>query len=112
MGEYRGQTMRVQPVKMQADAGEVTVRNLYLRPGSPQLTVDYAMRKTAQGWKIYDITVEGISLVIAFRSEFQQIVGQSGIDGLIKTMAEKNQPASMEGNALLPSFGGGPTPPV
>lgn len=94
IGVYHGQSMRVLPVRMVPDAIEVTVRNQYIRPGTPPSSVDYAMRKTPDGWKIYDITAEGISLVLTYRSEFEQIVQHSGIDGLIKRLAEKNAPAS------------------
>lgn len=89
---YRGQTLRVMPLKMPPGATDVTVRNQYLRPGQTAVSVDYAMRKTPEGWKIYDITVEGVSLVLTYRAEFEQVTRQSGIDGLIKRLAEKNEP--------------------
>jgi len=88
---YRGQTLRVQPLRMEPGATEVTVRNQYLRPGQPPVAVDYAMRRTSEGWKIYDITVEGVSLVLTYRSEFDQVIRQSGIEGLIKRLADKNE---------------------
>lgn len=87
---YRGQTMQVLPVRVAAGATETTVRNRYLKPGAPPVPVEYAMKKTPDGWKIYDITVEGVSLVLTYRSEFEQITRTSGIDGLIKRLAEKN----------------------
>lgn len=88
---YRGQTMQVLPVRMPADATEVTVRNRYLRPGAPPVPVEYALRKTPEGWKIYDISVEGVSLVLTYRAEFENIFRQSGIEGLIKRLQEKNR---------------------
>ena len=93
MGTYQGQTMRVLPVRMAPGASEVTVHNQYVRPGKPPASVDYAMRKMPEGWKIVDITAEGISLVLTYRTEFEQIVQQSGVDGLIKRLAEKNAPS-------------------
>lgn len=87
---YRGQTMRVMPVRMAKDATDVTIRNQYLREGRPPVMVEYAMRKAADGWKIYDITVEGVSLVLTYRAEFEGITRSSGIDGLIKRLSEKN----------------------
>lgn len=87
---YRGQTMQVLPVRVAAGATETTVRNRYIKPGAPPVPVEYAMKKTPDGWKIYDITVEGVSLVLTYRSEFEQITRASGIDGLIKRLAEKN----------------------
>ena len=50
------------------------------------------MHRTAQGWKIYDIVVEGVSLVITYRSEFDAVVRQDGIEGLIRRLGEKNAP--------------------
>jgi len=87
---YRGQTMKVLPVRMTKDANEVTVRNQYLSPGQPPTPVEYSMKKTAEGWKIYDIAVEGVSLVLTYRAEFENITRTSGVDGLIKRLQEKN----------------------
>jgi len=87
---YRGQTMKVLPLRMPSGATEVTVRNQYLKAGRPPVPVEYAMRKTAAGWKIYDISVEGVSLVLTYRAEFEQITRGSGVDGLIKRLAERN----------------------
>jgi len=87
---YRGQTMKVLPVRMASGATEVTVRNQYIREGRPPVPVDYAMHKLPEGWKIYDISVDGVSLVLTYRSEFDQITKTSGVDGLIKRLMEKN----------------------
>ena len=87
---YRGQTMEVMPVQMAAGAREATVRNRYIRPGTQPVVVAYSMHLTDSGWKIYDISVEGISLVINYRSEFEQIGRDAGIEGLIARL-EKQQ---------------------
>jgi len=92
---YEGQTMQVLPVRVKPGDTEVTVHNRYIRAGGKPLPVDYQMHKTSQGWKIYDITVEGVSLVLTYRSEFDAIVKQEGIDGLIKRLEEKNTPARL-----------------
>ena len=94
---YRGQTLQVLPVRMKPADTDVTVRNRYLRPGATPVTIEYQMRKTAQGWKIYDIVVEGVSLVITYRSEFDAVVKQDGIEGLIRRLAEKNTPPPLPG---------------
>jgi phospholipid transport system substrate-binding protein len=91
IGVYRGQTMRVLPVNYAPGDAEVTVRNQYLKTGQPPLSVDYAMRRTAEGWKIYDIVVGGVSLVLIYRSEFDQELRQSGVEGLLVRLAEKNR---------------------
>ena len=87
---YRGQTMKVLPVRMAPGATEVTVRNQYIREGRPPVPVDYSMHKVPEGWKIYDIVVDGVSLVLTYKSEFDQVTKTSGVDGLIKRLAEKN----------------------
>ena len=87
---YRGQTMKVLPVRLASGATEVTVRNQYLRDGRPPVPVEYSMKKTAEGWKIYDISVEGVSLVLTYRAEFESITRTAGVPGLIKRLQEKN----------------------
>jgi phospholipid transport system substrate-binding protein len=90
---YEGQTMKVQPLRMKPDDTDVTVHNQYIRAGGGKpVQLDYQMHKTEQGWKIYDIVVEGVSLVLTYRSEFDAVVKQQGIDGLIKRLADKNTP--------------------
>jgi phospholipid transport system substrate-binding protein len=87
---YRGQTLKVLPLRMPPGATDVTVRNQYLREGRPPVPVEYAMKKTPEGWKIYDISVEGVSLVLTYRAEFESIVRASGVDGLLKRLQQKN----------------------
>jgi len=91
---YRGQTMRVLPVQLPPGATDVTVRNQYVSSGQAPVPVEYAMKKTPGGWMIYDITVDGVSLVLTYRDEFEQITRVSGVDGLIKRLKEKNTSAS------------------
>jgi len=94
---YQGQTMKVLPSRTKPTENEATVRNQFLRPGGQPVLIDYSMRKTDSGWKIYDIVVEGVSLVLTYRSEFDAVVKQDGIDGLIKRLGQKNTPAAAVG---------------
>ena len=91
---YRDQTVEVKPFKMPPGATEVTIKTVIVKPGEPNIPVDYDMEKTETGWKAYDLAVEGVSLVTNYRSTFSDQVQQSGIDGLIKTLVEKNQAAA------------------
>lgn len=92
LGGYEGQEMRVLPSRAKPGDTDVTVRNQFVRAGGKPVPIDYQMRKTDAGWKIYDISVEGISLVLTYRSEFDQVVKQEGVDGLIKRLGQKNTP--------------------
>lgn len=92
---YRDQTIEVKPPKMEPEATDVTIKTLIVKPGGQQpISVDYAMEKLPGGWKVYDLTVEGVSLVTSYRGTFADQIQQAGIDGLIKILTEKNQAAA------------------
>ena len=97
LGEYEGQTLKVLPSRKPEAPDEATVRTQFVRQGAPPLPIDFQMLKKDNTWKVYDIAVEGVSLVLTYRSEFEQVVRQSGIDGLIKRLAQKNEPAAVGG---------------
>lgn len=91
--QYRDEKLDVKPVRADAAATEVTVRSEVLRDGRPPVQIDYAMTKTPQGWRAYDVIVGGVSLVTNYRDEFGEQVKAVGVDGLIKTLADKNRTA-------------------
>jgi phospholipid transport system substrate-binding protein len=92
---YEGQTQKIFPTRAKPDEKDATVRAHFIRAGGKPVPLEYQMRKTDQGWKIYDISIEGVSLVVTYRSEFDAVVKQNGIDGLIKRLTEKNTPAAV-----------------
>jgi phospholipid transport system substrate-binding protein len=95
---YRDQVVEVKPFKLDAAATEVTVKTAIVKPGSQQtILVDYDMEKSPTGWKVYDLTVEGVSLVTSYRGTFADQIQQIGIDGLIKTLEDKNKNAAAHG---------------
>lgn len=91
---YRDQTVEVKPFKMAADATEVTVKTSINKPGAPPVPVDYEMQKSADGWKAYDVAIEGVSMVNSYRGTFDTQIQQNGIDGLIKMLSDKNANAA------------------
>ncbi len=88
--QYSNQTIDVKPVNMKPEDNEVTVRTQITQPGGPPIPMDYRMEKTPQGWKVFDVTVEGVSIVTTYRTSFATEVSKGGIDGLIKTITEQN----------------------
>jgi phospholipid transport system substrate-binding protein len=96
---YQGQTLKVLPQRGKQDPEETVVRTQYIRAGGQPLPIDFTMHQKEGTWKVYDITVEGVSLVMTYRSEFDAVVKQEGVDGLIKRLAQKNIPAAMGGTA-------------
>lgn len=92
---YRDQTVDVKPFKLAADdENEATVKTLISKPGTPAIPVDYEMKKSPDGWKAYDISIEGVSMVMSYRGTFTTQIQEGGIDGLIKTLADKNANAA------------------
>jgi len=100
IGEYQGQTLKVLPSRGKQDPQDTTVRTQFVRAGAPPLPIDFQMRKADSTWKVYDIAVEGVSLVLTYRSEFDAVVKQDGIDGLLKRLAQKNTPAAIGGTGV------------
>ena len=96
---YEGQTLKVLPSRGKQDPEETVVRTQFIRAGGQPLPIDFTMHQKDGNWKVYDITVEGVSLVMTYRSEFDAVVKQEGIDGLIKRLAQKNIPAAVGGSA-------------
>jgi len=91
---YRDQTIEFKPFKMAAGETEVTVKTSINKPGQPPIPVDYEMRKTANGWKAFDVTIEGVSMVTSYRGTFDTEIQKNGIDGLIKMLSDKNANAA------------------
>ncbi len=91
---FNNQTVDFRPFFMPPDATDVTVKTIIQQPGGQApLPVDYSLYKTPYGWKVYDVAIDSVSLVLNYRSSFGQVVRRSGIDGLIKSLQAKNDPA-------------------
>lgn len=84
--QYRDQTIAFKPVRMAPDEKVVRVQSEIRQPGAQPITVDYTLERGADGWKVFDITVAGVSLVTNYRNTFAQEISKSGIDGLIQAL--------------------------
>ncbi len=87
---YTNQTLDFQPERKSDDGSKALVRSLLKQPGAPVLTIDYKMATTPGGWKIYDVAIDGVSLVTTYRDSFAEQVRTGGIDGLVKMLTDKN----------------------
>ena len=89
---YSDHTIKVTPIKDIAGNTNVTVKTQAIKNnGHHTVRINYSMEKTSNGWKVYDITVAGISLVINYRGSFNSQIRRGGIEGLLKTLADKNR---------------------
>ena len=89
--QYREQKIDVKPAKMSAQDSDVTVNTAVIQQGGPPIPIDYRMEKTDKGWKVYDVVIDGASLVTTYRSTFNDQIQKGGIDGLIKTLQDRNR---------------------
>jgi len=76
------------------DARDVVVRTRLSESGGRAFAIDYRMADSPSGWKVYDIVVEGVSLVTTYRGTFEQEIRRSGMDGLVKALEDKSRALS------------------
>lgn len=90
LSKYKNQTIEYKPLRMQDGATDATVKTQIIQEGGQPIGVDYALSKKDDTWKVYDIVIEGVSLVTNYRSQFAQEIRQNGIDSLNKKLHDKN----------------------
>jgi phospholipid transport system substrate-binding protein len=89
---FKDQKIEYRPLKLASDDTDVLVRSLVKSSGGGEpVQVDYGMEKTDDGWKVYNVKIGGISLVENYRGTFNTEIQKSGVDGLIKSLREKNR---------------------
>jgi phospholipid transport system substrate-binding protein len=91
LSAYSEQKFDFRPLRAKPTDTDVVVNVRVLQPGAQPVPIDYSMEKTANGWKVYDVMVGGVSLVANYRTEFNNNVRESGIEGLIKNLQSKNR---------------------
>ena len=92
LSTYSDATIKVEPLKNTSGETDTTVKTKVIQDsGQEPVPIDYSMEKTSDGWKVYDVTVAGVSLVTNYRSTFNNQVREGGVEKLIKTLAEKNR---------------------
>ncbi|MHB1291781.1 MAG: MlaC/ttg2D family ABC transporter substrate-binding protein [Sulfuricella sp.] len=97
LSTYKNQIIDYKPLRMQPGDTDVTVKTVVKQSGGQPVPIDYSLQKNADGWKVYDVVVDNISLVTNYRGSFASEIRQSGIDGLIKVLVDKNRAAETSG---------------
>jgi phospholipid transport system substrate-binding protein len=90
--EFKDQEIRYFPA--QADDNRTSVKAEVIQPGGPSIPLAWRMRVKDDTWKVYDIQIDGISLVTSYRGTFAQEIRKSGIDGLLKYLEDQNKKLS------------------
>ena len=86
----KDRTIRMKPMRAAPEDTQVIVRTQVIQPRGEPVQLDYRLEKTDGRWRIYDVNVLGVWLVETYRNQFAQEVSAGGIDGLIKSLSEKN----------------------
>ena len=107
---YRDEKIEFKPLDLMTGATEATVKSVLRQGGAERATIDYDMEKTLAGWKVYEIRLDGVNLIANYRETFVAKIRTSGVDGLIRALAEKNrQNSSGSGTSTA---GGAPENPT
>ncbi len=89
--QYRNQTVDYRPLRMAAADTDVVVKSLIKQPTGQPIAIDYSMEKLAGTWKVYDVKIEGISLVENYRNTFNNEIQRGGVEGLLRSLGDKNK---------------------
>ncbi len=90
LANYRDNAVDFRPLRMQPSDTDVVVKTV-IQNGGSSVPIDYSMEKGGDGWKAYDVIVGGVSLVTNYREEFNNVIRDQGVDGLIKQLQQKNK---------------------
>ncbi|WP_295623511.1 phospholipid-binding protein MlaC [uncultured Nitrosomonas sp.] len=89
---YHDEAIKVNPLPDLGDRTETKVRTMVIQgKGKEPVPIDYSMEKKPDGWKVYDVTVAGVSLVTNYRGSFNSQVRKGGVEGLLKALSDKNK---------------------
>jgi phospholipid transport system substrate-binding protein len=87
--DYSDQEIRYLPLRDDPANGDVTVRSEVIQPNGGAVSLNFRLYKRNEAWKVYDISVDGISLVTNFRTSFATEIKQAGLDRLIQRLEDK-----------------------
>jgi phospholipid transport system substrate-binding protein len=101
LSSYRDERIEYKPLRLAAGETDVLVKSVVRRHGAEPLSIDYDMESTPAGWKVYDVKIAGVSMVLTYRESFASAVRAGGIDGLIKSLSDKNRQNDAERDKAL-----------
>jgi len=91
LSKYKDQEIKFKPTRMSGAEEIVIVKSEIVQSGSQPIRVNYALSQSSGKWLVFDIVIEGVSLVTNYRSQFSSEIKRNGIDVLIDKLAKKNK---------------------
>jgi phospholipid transport system substrate-binding protein len=95
LSEFTADRLKIFPTKVDPDTTRATVRTEVKRANGDKVAVNYYLHKTPQGWKAWDVVIDGISYVNSYREDFGPQIEQHGIDSVIKRLESGEKPESI-----------------
>lgn len=95
LADFTSDKLKVYPTKVESNADHATVRTEVKRDSGDRVAVNYSLRKTPDGWKAYDVNIEGISYVKSYRDDFGSQIQQQGIDSVITRLEKGEKPSDI-----------------
>ncbi|HTX25124.1 MAG TPA: ABC transporter substrate-binding protein [Steroidobacteraceae bacterium] len=92
---FQSSRLQVLPSRLAAGATNAIVRTTIRRDDGSTVSVNFALHQTPQGWKAWDVIVEGISYVKSFRDDFGAQIEQQGIDAVIQRLQRGEKPPAI-----------------
>jgi phospholipid transport system substrate-binding protein len=94
--EFTSNTLKVYPTRVNAGDQNATVRTEMSRSGGAPISVNYYMHMTPDGWKAWDVVIDGVSYIMSYRQDFQpQLAQQGGLDAVINKLQHGEKPANI-----------------
>ena len=95
LSEFTADRLKIYPSKVDPDATRATVRTEVKRDSGDRVSVNYYLHKTPEGWKAWDVVIDGISYVNSYREDFGPQIEQHGIDSVIQRLEAGEKPESI-----------------
>lgn len=93
--EFTSNTLKVYPSRANPGDQNATVRTEMMRTSGAPVSVNYYMHMTPQGWKAWDVVIDGVSYIMSYRQDFQPQIAQQGLDSVINRLEHGERPAQI-----------------
>lgn len=93
--EFTANTLKVYPARVKPGDQNATVRTEMARSNGGPISVNYYMHMTPEGWKAWDVVIQGVSYVMSYRQDFGSQIAQQGIDSVINRLERGEKPAAV-----------------
>jgi phospholipid transport system substrate-binding protein len=95
LSDFTADRLKIYPTNVEPGTARATVRTEVKRSSGDRVAVNYYMRKTAEGWKAWDVVIDGISYVNSYREDFKPQIESQGLDAVIKRLDAGETPSSI-----------------